>query len=82
MSAAKLKLSQNASYRIDADHKIIIGLPPPEVDKISSWRNYDLAGSIRQLYLRVRLYARYQVIALTFRLRIADTEQWHYRGPV
>ncbi|KZT05217.1 uncharacterized protein LAESUDRAFT_813601 [Laetiporus sulphureus 93-53] len=44
---------ENASYRIDTDKKLIMGLPPLEVDRITSWRNYDLAGSIQQLYLKL-----------------------------
>lgn len=30
-----------------------MGLPPPEVDNIVSWRNFGLAHSIRSVYLNV-----------------------------
>ena len=37
------------------EQAVIMGLPPPEIDNIVSWRNYGLAHSIRDIYLRVRL---------------------------
>ena len=30
-----------------------MGLPPPEVDDVQSWRNWGLAHSIRDIYLKV-----------------------------
>ena len=47
---------QHASFRIDAQQTVIMGLPPPEVDNIVSWRNFGLAHSIRDLYLKVHPY--------------------------
>ena len=48
-----LFFDQHASFRIDAQDTIIMGLPPPEVDNIISWRNYGLAHSIRETFLQV-----------------------------
>ncbi|RDX41179.1 hypothetical protein OH76DRAFT_1489711 [Lentinus brumalis] len=44
---------ENASYRIDAEQTLIMGLPPPEIDNGVSWRNYGLAHSIRDIYLKI-----------------------------
>ncbi|RPD77045.1 hypothetical protein L226DRAFT_483343 [Lentinus tigrinus ALCF2SS1-7] len=44
---------ENASYRIDAERTVIMGLPPPEIDNRVSWRNYGLASSIRDIYLKI-----------------------------
>lgn len=45
--------TQNSSFRIDAEQSVIMGLPPPEVDNWVSFRNYGLAHSIRDIYLKV-----------------------------
>ncbi|EPS97302.1 hypothetical protein FOMPIDRAFT_1061898, partial [Fomitopsis schrenkii] len=42
---------ENASYRIDGPRTLVMGLPPPEVDNVTSWRNFDLAYSVRRIYL-------------------------------
>ncbi|KAI0717740.1 hypothetical protein C8T65DRAFT_571587 [Cerioporus squamosus] len=52
LSDAKLQ-DYNASYRIDAEQTVIMGLPPPEIDNVVSWRNYGLAHSIRDIYLKI-----------------------------
>ncbi|PIL25894.1 hypothetical protein GSI_11647 [Ganoderma sinense ZZ0214-1] len=44
---------EHASYRIDMEQAVIMGLPPPEIDNIVSWRNFGLAHSIRDIYLRL-----------------------------
>ncbi|KAI0742707.1 hypothetical protein C8Q80DRAFT_1221158 [Daedaleopsis nitida] len=44
---------ENASYRVDAEQTVVMGLPPPEIDRVVSWRNYGLAHSIRDIYLKV-----------------------------
>ncbi|CAL1697986.1 unnamed protein product [Somion occarium] len=44
---------ENASYRIDAENTLVMGLPPPEIDRWVSWRNYGLPHSIRQIYLKI-----------------------------
>ncbi|KAI0370861.1 hypothetical protein BV20DRAFT_943216 [Pilatotrama ljubarskyi] len=52
---------EHADYRIDAQQTVVMGLPPPEVDEIQSWRNYGLGDSIRNIYLHIlpnRGYAR------------------------
>ncbi len=46
---------QHASYRIDMEQAVIMGLPPPEIDNIVSWRNFGVAHSIRNIYLKVRM---------------------------
>lgn len=35
------------------EQAVIMGLPPPEIDRIVSWRNFGLAHSIRDIYLKV-----------------------------
>lgn len=53
---------EHASYRIDAENTLVMGLPPPEIDNITSWRNFGLAHSIRDVYLNLlpsRGYARH-----------------------
>ncbi|KAH9916191.1 uncharacterized protein B0H18DRAFT_1124333 [Fomitopsis serialis] len=42
---------ENASYRIDGPQTLVMGLPPPEVDRWVSARNYDLSHSVRRVYL-------------------------------
>ncbi|KAH9912121.1 uncharacterized protein B0H18DRAFT_890765 [Fomitopsis serialis] len=42
---------ENASYRIDGQQTLVMGLPPPEVDRWVSARNYDLSHSVRRVYL-------------------------------
>ncbi|KZT64856.1 hypothetical protein DAEQUDRAFT_769357 [Daedalea quercina L-15889] len=42
---------EKASFRIDGQQTLVMGLPPPEVDHWMSARNYDLAHSIRKAYL-------------------------------
>ncbi|TFY53218.1 hypothetical protein EVJ58_g9570 [Rhodofomes roseus] len=42
---------ENASYRIDGQRILVMGLPPPEVDRWASARNYDLSHSVRGVYL-------------------------------
>ncbi|OCH91320.1 hypothetical protein OBBRIDRAFT_887032 [Obba rivulosa] len=44
---------ENASFRIDAEQTLIMGLPPPEVDNWVSYRNFGLAHSIRSIYLKI-----------------------------
>ncbi|KAJ8482575.1 hypothetical protein ONZ51_g5267 [Trametes cubensis] len=44
---------ERADFRIDSEHTVVMGLPPPEVDNIQSWRNYGLAHSIRSIYLKL-----------------------------
>ncbi|KAH9893932.1 hypothetical protein C8Q73DRAFT_774184 [Cubamyces lactineus] len=44
---------EHADFRIDAEQTVVMGLPPPEVDNIQSWRNYGLAHSIRGIYLKL-----------------------------
>ncbi|KAI0326798.1 hypothetical protein GY45DRAFT_1328458 [Cubamyces sp. BRFM 1775] len=44
---------EHADFRIDAEQTVVMGLPPPEVDSIQSWRNYGLAHSIRGIYLKL-----------------------------
>lgn len=44
---------ENATFRIDAEQTLIMGLPPPEVNAWQSWRNYGLAHSIRGIYLKL-----------------------------
>lgn len=44
---------QSSTYRIDAEQTVVMGLPPPEIDSVVSWRNYGLAHSIRDVYLKV-----------------------------
>ena len=46
-------LRENASFRIDAEQTLVMGLPPPEIDNIVSGRNYGLAHSIRGVYIQV-----------------------------
>ena len=52
---------QYSNFRIDAEQTIIMGLPPPEVDSIVSWRNFGLAHSIRDVYLKVCAPASFRV---------------------
>ncbi|EIW56653.1 uncharacterized protein TRAVEDRAFT_49473 [Trametes versicolor FP-101664 SS1] len=62
LSESKLQDYIEASdFRIDAEQTVVMGLPPPEVDNIVSWRNFGLAHSIRSVYLNIlpnRGYAR------------------------
>ncbi|TBU45668.1 hypothetical protein BD309DRAFT_955656 [Dichomitus squalens] len=44
---------ETASYRIDMEQSVIMGLPPPEIDGVVSWRNYGVAHSIRNIYLKL-----------------------------
>ncbi|KAI0651288.1 hypothetical protein C8Q79DRAFT_1004593 [Trametes meyenii] len=44
---------EHADFRIDAEKTVVMGLPPPEVDSIQSFRNYGLAWSIRDIYLKI-----------------------------
>ncbi|KAI0668853.1 hypothetical protein C8Q78DRAFT_212859 [Trametes maxima] len=44
---------EHADFRIDAEKTVVMGLPPPEVDNIQSYRNYGLAWSIRDIYLKI-----------------------------
>ncbi|KAI0776820.1 hypothetical protein BD413DRAFT_610404 [Trametes elegans] len=44
---------ENADYRIDAEETVVMGLPGSEIDNIESWRNFGLAWSIRNIYLRL-----------------------------
>ncbi|KAL4245641.1 hypothetical protein ABKN59_010782 [Abortiporus biennis] len=53
---------ENATFRVDAEQTVVMGLPPPEVDSIISWRNYGLSHSVRNIYLNLlpgRGLARY-----------------------
>ncbi|KAI0632872.1 hypothetical protein C8Q77DRAFT_1263022 [Trametes polyzona] len=52
---------EHADFRIDAEQTVVMGLPPPEIDRMHSFRNFGLAESIRGIYLRLlpnRGYAR------------------------
>ena len=40
------------------DQTVIMGLPPPEIDSVVSWRNYGLAHSISSIYLKVSVSVR------------------------
>ncbi|CDO70391.1 hypothetical protein BN946_scf184999.g31 [Trametes cinnabarina] len=53
VECARMMLRLHADLRIDAEHTVVIGLPPPEIDHVESWRNYGLAHSIRSIYLRI-----------------------------
>ncbi|OSD03676.1 hypothetical protein PYCCODRAFT_1444280 [Trametes coccinea BRFM310] len=44
---------ENADLRIDAENTVVMGLPPPEIDRVHSWRNYGLAYSIRSIFLKI-----------------------------
>ncbi|KAI0744733.1 hypothetical protein C8Q76DRAFT_10245 [Earliella scabrosa] len=44
---------ENSTYRIDAEQTVIMGLPPPEIDSVVSWRNYGLAHTVRDVYLKI-----------------------------
>ncbi|KAI1790577.1 hypothetical protein LXA43DRAFT_890846 [Ganoderma leucocontextum] len=44
---------EHANYRIDMEQAVIMGLPPSEIDSIVSWRNFGLAHSIRDIYLKL-----------------------------
>ncbi|KAI0944487.1 hypothetical protein AcW1_002181 [Taiwanofungus camphoratus] len=44
---------ENASFCIDAAHNLVMGLPPPEVDALQSYRNFGLAHSIREIYIKL-----------------------------
>ncbi|TCD62244.1 hypothetical protein EIP91_007140 [Steccherinum ochraceum] len=44
---------ENTTYVIDGEGKVIMGLPPPEIANWVSWRNYGLAHSIREIYMRI-----------------------------
>ncbi|KAI0830157.1 hypothetical protein BC628DRAFT_1473071 [Trametes gibbosa] len=54
LSESKLQdYVEHADFRIDAEHTVVMGLPPPEVDNIQSWRNFGLAHSIRSIYIEI-----------------------------
>ncbi|KAF7795151.1 hypothetical protein EIP86_006299 [Pleurotus ostreatoroseus] len=44
---------ENASYRIDGQDTMVMGLPPPEVDRWVSARNYGLTHSIREIFIKI-----------------------------
>ncbi|KAH9922319.1 uncharacterized protein BXZ73DRAFT_51396 [Epithele typhae] len=47
------RISPYANFRIDMDETVVMGLPPPEVDQIVSWRNFGVAYSVRDVYLKI-----------------------------
>ncbi|KAI8972561.1 hypothetical protein BD414DRAFT_425575 [Trametes punicea] len=54
LSTSKLQdYIEHADFRVNAERTVVMGLPPPEIDNISSWRNYGVAHSIRNIYLTV-----------------------------
>ncbi|KAH9948499.1 hypothetical protein B0H21DRAFT_237381 [Amylocystis lapponica] len=42
-----------ASFRIDGEETLVMGLPPPEIDRIQSCRNFGLAHSVKKVYLQL-----------------------------
>lgn len=46
-------LSQHASFRIDGMDTMVMGLPPPEVYDMQSYRNFGLAHSVREIFVSV-----------------------------
>ncbi|KAI9057558.1 hypothetical protein FKP32DRAFT_1615265 [Trametes sanguinea] len=44
---------ENSDLRIDAENTVVMGLPPPDIDRVHSWRNYGLAYSIRSIFLKI-----------------------------
>ncbi|THH31372.1 hypothetical protein EUX98_g2807 [Antrodiella citrinella] len=44
---------ENTTYVIDDEGKVIMGLPPPNIANWVSWRNFGLAHSIRDIYMRI-----------------------------
>lgn len=46
-------LAQYASFRIEGYDTMVMGLPPPEVHNLTSYRNFGLAHSIRDIFIQV-----------------------------
>ncbi|KAI0077672.1 hypothetical protein K474DRAFT_1690765 [Panus rudis PR-1116 ss-1] len=44
---------ESATYRIDEENTVVMGLPPQSVDNVVSFRNFGLGYSIRKLYTQI-----------------------------
>ncbi|KAI0688494.1 hypothetical protein BC835DRAFT_1419088 [Cytidiella melzeri] len=44
---------EHASFRIEGYDTMVMGLPPPEVYNMQSWRNFGLAHSIRDIFIQL-----------------------------
>lgn len=72
---------QNASFRIDGMDTMVMGLPPPEVHNMQSFRNFGLAYSIREVFISVSVLHTVYLPHLSVEsdmseLSFCQTEDW------
>jgi hypothetical protein len=44
---------ENASYRLDAEHSVVVGLPPPREGTWVTWRSYGLTDTLLGVALKM-----------------------------
>ncbi len=70
-------LAQYASFRIERYDTMVMGLPPPEVHNLTSYRNFGLAHSIRDIFIQVSSNILSQAENLTLTIPV-DTPPWPF----
>ena len=65
---------QYASFRIDAEQTLVMGLPPPEVDNIHSYRNFGLTHSVKNVFIQGRQSTRIWSVGADIFARVSSCQ--------